>query len=159
MPAPARPATRAGASSTSPRRSRRWSGADSRRRDRYEPNDDAGARAFTLWGRSSRIAATLDFWDDQIDVYRVRLRKGQTVSVSLHGPGAHGHEPRPLASRARPRVEGPAAALRRGASRSPVRVGPNEHFLHRARATGWYYVEVKLTTPGSGAYTLSIAKT
>ena len=55
-------------------------------RDRYEGNDDAGTRAFTLWGRSNRIVATLDFWDDQIDVYRIRLRKGQTVAVSLRGP-------------------------------------------------------------------------
>ena len=38
-------------------------------------------------------------------------------------------------------------------------VGPNEHFLHRAGVSGWYYVEVKLTTQGSGQYRLHIAKT
>src|SRR5439155_22887910 len=54
--------------------------------DRYEGNDDAGTRAFTLYGTSIDVTASLDFWDDQIDVYRVRLLRGQTVSVSLRGP-------------------------------------------------------------------------
>jgi hypothetical protein len=35
---------------------------------------------------------------------------------------------------------------------------PNEHFLHRARQSGWYYVEVKLSSPGSGQYRLHISK-
>ena len=54
--------------------------------DRFEGNDDAGGNAYTFYGHSIDITATLDFWDDQIDVYRVRLGKGQTVSVVLHGP-------------------------------------------------------------------------
>jgi hypothetical protein len=39
-----------------------------------------------------------------------------------------------------------------------ARAGPKEHMLYRARETGWYYVEVKLTTQGSGQYRLHIAK-
>ena len=38
-------------------------------------------------------------------------------------------------------------------------VGPNEHIVYRARATGWYYIEAKLTTQGSGQYRLHITKT
>jgi hypothetical protein len=38
------------------------------------------------------------------------------------------------------------------------RVGPNEHFLHRATEAGWYYIEVKLATQGSGLYRLRISK-
>ena len=130
-------------------------------RDRYEGNDDAGSRAFTLYGRSIDIAATLDFWDDQIDVYRVRLRKGQTIAVSLRGPagtdsnlvlwkpGAQQLEPRSLAAQ---------AALQAQRVTESARAGSNEHFIHRAREDGWYYVEVKLTTPGNGPYKLHISK-
>ncbi len=126
-------------------------------RDRYEANDDAGTRAFTLWGRSSRIAATLDFWDDQIDVYRTRLRKGQTVSVSLRGP-ARTNTNLVLWQPGTIEVEGLSAQVQARRVTQSVRVGPNEHFLHRATATGWYYVEVKMSTPSSGSYTLLISK-
>src|SRR5204863_1387040 len=54
--------------------------------DRYETNDDAGAQAWRVYGQASRtISATLDFWDDQIDVYSVRLRRGQKVEATLRG--------------------------------------------------------------------------
>ena len=54
--------------------------------DRLEPNDDAGDDAAAIWGRRNRIQATLDFWDDQNDVYAIRLRKRQLVFVSVRGP-------------------------------------------------------------------------
>ena len=63
--------------------------ARSPRRDRLEPNDDAGDRAATLWGQTIRLEATLDFWDDQNDVYAIRLRRGQPVYVSVRGPAGH----------------------------------------------------------------------
>jgi subtilisin family serine protease len=127
--------------------------------DRYEGNDDAGELAFTLYGRSIDIKATLDFWDDQIDVYRVRLFKGQTVSVSLRGPAGTDTSLvlwRPGTREVEPRSLSPALQTRRVTQ--SVHAGPNEHFLHRAREDGWYYVEVKLATPGSGQYHLHIAK-
>ena len=39
-----------------------------------------------------------------------------------------------------------------------VRAGPNEHFVKRVGAEGWYHVEVKLTTQGAGGYRLRISK-
>ena len=54
--------------------------------DRFETNDDAGDRAFTVRGGKNVLRATIDFWDDQIDVYRVHLRKGQGIALSLRGP-------------------------------------------------------------------------
>ncbi len=125
--------------------------------DRYEGNDDAGDRAFTLYGRSIDIKATLDYWDDQIDVYRVRLSKGQTMALSLRGPARTDTNVilwRPGTTR----VEGLSTLLQERRVTLSAHAGPNEHFLHRARRTGWYYVEVKLTTPGSGRYRLHIAK-
>jgi Subtilase family len=125
--------------------------------DRYESNDDAGSRAYTLYGRSIDIAATLDYWDDQIDVYRIRLQKGQTVSVSLHGP-AGADSNLALWRPGTQQVEGLSPKIQSRRVTQSSRVGPNEHVLHRARKEGWYYVEVKLTTPGSGGYRLHVSK-
>jgi subtilase family protein len=127
--------------------------------DHYESNDDAGARAFTLWGRRSiDVTATLDFWDDQIDVYKVRLHKGQTISVSLHGPA--GLDPNLVLWRpGTQKVEGLSPDLQSRRLTQSVHTGSSdEHFLHRARQDGWYYVEVKLPSAGSGQYHLHIAK-
>jgi hypothetical protein len=125
--------------------------------DRYESNDDAGARAFTLWGSSIDVTATLDFWDDQIDVYKVRLRKGQTVAVSLHGPPGT-DTALALWRPGTERVEGLSPKLQSRRLTQSVHAGASEHFLHRASEDGWYYVEVKMRAPGSGEYRLHISK-
>jgi subtilisin family serine protease len=39
--------------------------------DRLEPNDDAGSSAARLSAKVTSVKATIDFWDDQIDVYRI----------------------------------------------------------------------------------------
>jgi len=125
--------------------------------DRYESNDDAGHRAFALWGRSIDVTATLDFWDDQIDVYKVRLRQGQTVAVSVHGPPGT----RVNLVLWRPgtqQVESLSPDLQARRLTQSVHGGPNAHFLHRAQQAGWYFVELKMPTPGSGQYRLRISK-
>ena len=53
--------------------------------DRFESNDDAGPRAYPLAGAQRRLTATVDFWDDQDDVYAIRLRRGQVVHLGLAG--------------------------------------------------------------------------
>ena len=40
-----------------------------------------------------------------------------------------------------------------------VRAGPNEAIVHVATEGGWYYVQVKMAGPGSGRYSLRLAKT
>src|SRR5213078_1434766 len=55
------------------------------RSDTLEPNDDAGPWARPLAGRRT-INATLDYWDDQIDVYSVDLRGRQKLFVRLTPP-------------------------------------------------------------------------
>ncbi|HKP18492.1 MAG TPA: S8 family serine peptidase [Gaiellaceae bacterium] len=127
--------------------------------DRYEGNDDAGPRAFKLWGRSIDVAATVDFWDDQIDVYKTRLEKGQTVAASLRGPTGTDMNLvlwRPGTHEVAPRRLSPELEARR--LTQSVHAGANEHFLYRARETGWYYVEVKIAADGSGPYRLHISK-
>jgi hypothetical protein len=123
--------------------------------DRFEPNDDAGSLAAVLPVSVHQLKATLDFWDDQIDVYRTRLVKGQLLTLTLDGPaGATSNlllwKPGTL------RVND----VRRQNLRAAQSIGPGSvHRLsYRVRATGWYYVEAKLATKGSGAYTLTLTR-
>jgi subtilisin family serine protease len=127
--------------------------------DRYEGNDDAGRAAFSLYGPAIDVSATLDYWDDQIDVYRVRLLRRQTVAVSLQGPP--GTTANLVLWRPRTRhVEGLSPRLQSHRVAQSIRGGPNQHLLHRARQEGWYYLEVKLATPNPapGVYRLRISK-
>jgi len=125
--------------------------------DRYEPNDDAGGRAFTLWGTSIRIAATLDYWDDPVDVYRVRLRARHQITLGVHGPGRADTD----ISLWRPgtrTVAGILPSLLKSRVAATKGSGATKRLSYRAPAGGWYYAEVKLGSAGFGPYTLTIAK-
>ena len=123
--------------------------------DWREPNDDAGTQAFTLWGAKRTVTATLDFWDDQNDVYRLYLRRGQRVFVSL--AGAPGLDPA-LALWRPGTVEVDDLSRQDLRAQLSSRAGPNEHLGYRAKSAGWYFLHVKLGTPGGGEYKLSVAK-
>jgi SpoIID/LytB domain protein len=126
--------------------------------DRYESNDDAGLRAATLYGQERTVRATLDFWDDQVDVYRVNVRRGERLRLYLRGP----QETQTNLILWRPgteHVEGLSAQLQSRRVTQSVRAGPNEAISHRASEPGWYFVEVKMAGPGSGRYSLRVAKT
>jgi subtilisin family serine protease len=125
--------------------------------DRYETNDDAGSYAHTMYGSKLDISATLDFWDDQIDVYRLKLLRGQTLAASLRGPPATDTN-LVLWKPGTASVEGLSPDVQSRRATQSAAAGPNEHFTFRAPVTGWYYVEVKLATPGAGPYTLRIRK-
>jgi subtilisin family serine protease len=122
--------------------------------DRLEPNDDS-AQAPKLWGKQPSFGATLDYWDDPVDIYRVQLKQGQQlkaraaahwanayVDLSVWRPGtsavAHGHK-------------GQVAATAEPAS--------TQHLSYRAPSAGWYYVALRVTQHGGGRYTLRLAKT
>lgn len=125
--------------------------------DAFETNDDAGGRAYRLFfrGASRRVDATLDYWDDQNDVYAVQLRKGQAVYAGLKG--AAGLDLNlALWSAATESVDDLRHQELR--ERESSRPGPREYLSHRARATGWYFVQVKLAAPGSGGYRLTLVK-
>jgi hypothetical protein len=123
--------------------------------DRLEPNDDAGASAARLSAAVTSLKATIDFWDDQHDVYRVYLRKGQRLRLVLTGPeGANSNLLlwRPGTKR--------VGDLRSQHRRVAQAIGPGDpHRLgYRARSSGWYYVHVKLATRGFGPYDLAITR-
>lgn len=125
--------------------------------DEYEANDDAGSDAFPLWGRVRRVTATLDFWDDNTDVFAVKLTRGQRVTAALDGPS--GTDANLVLWR--PGTTGIAklsrALLARRAAQS-ARPGSRERLTFRAPVAGWYYLEVRMSRPGSGTYDLDVSK-
>ena len=123
--------------------------------DRLEPNDDAGSHAAQLRASVKRVKATLDFWDDPIDVYRVHLVARQRLRATLRGPSGSTTSLvlwRPGTVR--------VTNLRGQRLRAAQSIGPGStHRLSfRVPATGWYYVEAKITSRSAGAYTLTLTR-
>jgi Subtilase family len=112
--------------------------------DRYEPNDDAGPWAHALPPLPRTIAASLDYWDDNLDVYRVRLVKGQRLFARLT-PGVRANTALSLWAPATQRVESLGAASGRVAVSR--RVGTQHRLAYRATVTGTYFLAAKLSSP------------
>ena len=121
--------------------------------DQKEPNDDAGARAAVYRKRSGHINASLDFWDDQTDVYAIRLRRNGRLAVTLTGRTTADVNLflwRPGTRR---------LALARSLADRSAGPGRSEFINFRARRRpGLYYVQVKIMEPGSTGYTLRVVK-
>jgi subtilisin family serine protease len=124
--------------------------------DRFEPNDDAGASAAHLSLGVTSVRATIDFWDDQIDVYRIYLRKNEKVRLTLDGPA--GANSNLLLWRPGTKHVGD---LRAQSLRAAQAIGPgsSHRLAYRATQSGWFYVEAKLVTRGFGPYELTINRT
>ena len=122
--------------------------------DQFEPNDDV-AQAHTLWGKRPAFAASLDYWDDRVDVYRVKLRRGQRLHANAlaRWPGAAVGLAlwRPGITTVLTRHKGRVA---QSAHRARA-----QRLSYRARHSGWYYVEVRATRAGGGGYSLRLTKT
>jgi hypothetical protein len=125
-------------------------------RDRYETNDDVGSRAQGLSGRNRLIRATVDFWDDQDDVYAIRLQRKQRVYVGLTGVQSGADLSLAMWLPKTRTVEG-VGTLRYRAKVS-ARAGPREYFSFRSRGRGSYYVQVRMSSPGDTRYRLRIVK-
>jgi hypothetical protein len=121
-----------------------------------EPNDDAGTTAHPF-GPPRTISASLDFWDDPVDVYSLPLQKGRelfarlsastrsAVSLVLWKPGTQ-------------RVEGPNAHDSDKVAMA-VAVGGQKRLAYAVAETGTYYLEVKFVPPARAriTYTLAVA--
>jgi subtilisin family serine protease len=125
-------------------------------RDHFEANDDSGPRAAPLGGTDLRIKATVDFWDDQDDVYRIHLRKGQRVYVGLTAD--HQEDDLNLALWSPKAWSIYDTRTIRFRVRASARPGGREYFSFRARRRGTYYVQVRMSTPGTARYRLSVVK-
>lgn len=126
--------------------------------DHFETNDDAGADAHTIWGKKSIVTATLDYYDDPVDVYRVALGPHERLAAKVNGSWAGAQVNLILWKPGTQRIENTLAqkTLRAAQSASP---GAVQHVTFTAPTRGWYYVEVKVASPGFGSYTLSLVKT
>jgi subtilisin family serine protease len=125
-------------------------------RDYYETNDDLASRAYAAYGANRRLQATIDFWDDQDDVYAIELERNQPVYVGLTG--------------ADPAVDlNLALWLPRASSitsvddarfrvRTSARRGSRQYFSFRAERAGTYYVHIRIVSPGAMRYRLAIVK-
>jgi subtilisin family serine protease len=124
--------------------------------DAYENNDQV-ANATELWGRKGqRIRSTIDYWDDRQDVYKVKLVAGQRLVAKLIGP-ANTDTNLFVWKPGTTTVRSAVADYRflAGQSKAP---GSREKIRIRVRQSGWYYLVVRSTTPGSGKYALKYRK-
>lgn len=124
--------------------------------DRHEVNDEVSI-AVPLWGRrAQRIRATIDYWDDRVDVYRIRIPAGRRLVARLRGPGGANSDLF-LWKPGTQRIGGRSVdrQLLAAQSKSP---GSRETIRLNVSRGGWYYLVVKVTSPGAGSYVLRYRK-
>jgi subtilisin family serine protease len=126
--------------------------------DRFETNDDAGTRALTLWGKKTLFTASLDYYDDPVDVYRVALGPHEHLVAKVSAGWAGAQVSLVLWRPGTTRVVGTHVTMTQRAAQSAA-PGAKQHVAFTAPGQGWYYVEVKVGAPGFGSYSLSLTKT
>jgi subtilisin family serine protease len=124
--------------------------------DRFETNDDAGPQAHTIYGKKVHFSATLDYYDDPVDVYRVALMGHQTLQASLQAAWAGANVNLVLW---RPQTVHLATARATLRATQSTASGASQQITFTAPGRGWYYLEVKDAAPGFGPYTLTFTKT
>jgi subtilisin family serine protease len=112
--------------------------------DHYEPNDDAGPWAHALPPLPRTIGASLDHWDDNLDVYRVTMRRGQSIFARLTS-GARAGVSLSLWAPGTQRVD--SLDLRNVRLAVAHRSGTQLRLSRRARTAGTYYLAAKLVAP------------
>jgi len=123
--------------------------------DADEPNDNAGSSAHPLHAGS--VEATLDYWDDPIDVYSIRLRKGEKLYARL-GRSTVAPTSLVLWRPGTVNVTGGPKALEANRLVDSSDVSGQQRLAYRAPAGGTYYLEAKIDHPSRAvdAYSLSI---
>ena len=124
--------------------------------DRYEPNDDAGVWAHTLPASQHVVDASLDYWDDNLDVYRVRLKAGERLFARLTPS---------TAAKVRLQLWAPGTEQVEGFDPRSVRLadshdaGRQSRLSFQARTRGVYYLAAKVVsrTPEPVQYHRSLA--
>ena len=101
----------------------------------------------------ARILASVDYWDDRYDVYRVQLRRGERIRVSVQGKA--GTDTNLVLWKPGVRRIGAPASRRLMAGRS-TGPGATESVTYAAKQAGWYFVQVSMSQEGSGAYSLRL---
>ena len=115
--------------------------------DRLEPNDKI-PQAHKVWGKRPAFNATLDFWDDPVDVYRVRLARGERLHARVAAGWSNASVRLTLLS-----LQGGPDRVARTA-----RPGSTQRLSYRAPHTGWYAVKLRIARHGGGRYALHLRK-
>jgi hypothetical protein len=102
------------------------------------------------------VRATLDYWDDQLDVYSIYLPKGKRLFANL-GVRPHVDVALSLWQPGTRSVDGLNVDIGDRVTRSR-RVGSQQRLAFTARQKGQYYLAVKLHSQIGGRYTLSYVK-
>ena len=125
--------------------------------DHYEPNDDAGPWSHALPPSPRIVQATLDYWDDQNDVYRVYAHRGQTLYARLT-PAADAHVVLALWPPGTQRIESLQSPARPFALSRQI--GPQARLAYRATESGVYYLQAKLVSrsPFPVSYRLAVSR-
>lgn len=131
-------------------------------RDGFEPNDDADGDAYRLYfpaGEKARfVKASLDFWDDQDDVYGIYLHRGEKLYASL----VPAQQADVALALWRPDAVSVSDLARQDLRvRLSNRVGRRERLAWTADEPGWHFLQARLTAPASSpvAYRLSVVRT
>jgi len=121
--------------------------------DRFEPNDSL-SQAHKLWGaRPAQVEATLDYWDDQVDVYRVRLERGQRLRARVAARWPNAAVALTLWAPGTKSLQGT-----KGKVAWTARPGNTQRLSYRALHTGWYDVKLRAVGHGGGRYSLQLTK-
>ena len=120
--------------------------------DRFEPNDSL-SQAHKLWGARPKLDATLDYWDDPRDVYRVRLVRGERLHVRAAARWSNAAVGLTLWAPGTKSLHGT-----RGRVAWTAHPGRTQRLSYRARHTGWYDVKLRIARHGGGRYALELTK-
>jgi hypothetical protein len=104
------------------------------------------------------VKASLDFWDDQDDVYAVYLHTGEKLYASL----VPSQDARVALALWRPETVAVSDLARQDLRvRLSNRPGRRERLGWRADTPGWHFLQARLTAPSVSpvAYRLSIVRT
>jgi hypothetical protein len=125
--------------------------------DAYETNDNAGSQAKRIYGATRQLKATIDYWDDPIDVYAVALKPGKRLTATLTGPSGTNVELLLWSPQTQDVTSHPAAGTPVAQS---TKAGSQQALAYRVPLGrgGVYYLEVTITAPGAGRYTLGFSK-
>ena len=125
--------------------------------DLAETNDDIGTHKARLPGSRGTLNATVDYWDDPVDVYTVDIPARQRFSLSLRGAAGTTVHLRLWSPSTRSIFD---TSSRRLSVARAVRPGARQRlsFAPALGRGGRYYLQVSITRPGAGRYALSWTK-